>query len=269
MATPLPDDLKERSRINSHLDRFICLETWTPAMAAMLVSGITPTLGRTEIPDEALSLRDPSVEAHPRLIVEARKALEQWLDSEQDKIESGLSTEVPAAVDPIDFLSWAEEEYDQTPDTMKPAWLRYWLAFAGFQQYADAPLPAPTALVQRAVQLEGFAAVALSGAGSPSATPDSLPPRDEYVAKMVASIKRSRSVIAELIALALAKSDTPRNPGSVWKQLAAIAELDKPSGLKYMSPTLLHIAHKDSGWKPYTQEALTQFLARLRKRAGL
>jgi hypothetical protein len=152
-------DLKEREGLDRRLSAFLSLDSWTPAMGAMLVSGLAPAPGCLQVPPTAPALQDPSRIARPHLVADARNVMLLWGDDWQDSIECGLAAAVPDSMAPIDFLSWCSQEYEQQPEIRWPLWLRYWLMLAGFPSEAGVPSPVPPALVIRAADLEDFAAV--------------------------------------------------------------------------------------------------------------
>jgi hypothetical protein len=152
-------DLKEREGLDRRLSAFLSMDSWTPAMGAMLVSGLAPTPGCLQVPPTASALQDLSRIAQPHLVADARSVMLLWEDDWQDSIECGLAATEPDTMAPIDFLSWCSKEYEQMPEIRWPLWLRYWLMLAGFPSQAGVPTPVPPALVIRAADLEDFAAV--------------------------------------------------------------------------------------------------------------
>jgi hypothetical protein len=159
MNDSITREIDERHQINARLGRFCALEGWTPAMGAMLIAGLNPIPGCTEIPERCASLRDPSLPGEARAIRHARAALQEWIESSEEDVELGLVDKVPEQVTPTEFLLWSMEQYASSPDSSKPGWLPYWLSYAGWDSNGDAPRPAPPPLVVRAASLEGFAAV--------------------------------------------------------------------------------------------------------------
>ena len=280
IMTALPShDLKDRERINVILARYLDLSTWTPAMGAMLVCGVMPSAGGREIPESASPLRDPAGRLAPHGLPDARRVLEQWTADHQADVEDGLRTEVPSEIDPLEFLSWSMERYKMTPDAMKPTWLRYWLAFAGYDQDGEVPSPAPRDIIKRAADLEDFASVVSSKMADSQGPSHPKRPDDEYVENMAKLIRSSRHCIAGLIICALRQADTPRQPGSVYMQLLAMAKENKSASLRWREVSVrpnsepsrqdeevLVVPSNKGGWRDYDRSTLGSYLLRYSKR---
>lgn len=172
MHSSVSDEIKIRERINERLTAFCQHDTWTPAMGAMLISGVLPVQGCTEIPSSAASLRDPSMPATVDSLEEAHKVLKSWTES----FEEDEDPQPPPTVTPHDFLMWCSDSYGQWPDVFKPKWLRYVLGWAGWEQIGDVPAPAPSQLVAHAAERDVFASVVLSTTIDAAGTPEADKP---------------------------------------------------------------------------------------------
>lgn len=105
-------------QVNDIIERYLSMPTWTPAMGALLVNGVTPDDRCISIPINALGLDNTRLsERHPRLIA-AKKLLDLFLADEED----GQSA--PSEITPLDFYIWCDES---SVDTV---WLRHINALA-------------------------------------------------------------------------------------------------------------------------------------------
>jgi hypothetical protein len=100
--------------------------------------------------------------------------------------------------------------------------------------------------------------------------PKEAPKVPSYAQQLAAAIlgDTARSPIAKLIADAVLAADDPRKPASVWVQLCSIVRVQKPTSLKFVSDMELKQPSGKNGWKPYSQEALGQFLRRYKPETG-
>lgn len=234
-------------------------------MGALLIAGVIPVPGCTEIPESALDLRHPELAASQRSLSEARRALERWKEYWDAQTEWDSRTQTPVSLLPFDFLLWCLEDYEQVGDVWKPSWLRYWLAFTHMEPENGAPLPAPQRLVTRAAELEGFASVIRDKIASPgNVSPAShAPPVSTLTAKVIELIESDgRSTIKDLIIEALKTVDDPRNPGAIWVRLCNMAQSDKYPTIRYLDALTVEIPHGSAGWKKWGRSALTQYLRR-------
>ena len=103
------------TKINAIISKYLSMETWTPAMGAMLVCGIQAPLGCNEIPNKGVGLDDKTINSSNARFRKARSILEDWND-QNDR---------PLNVPPFDFLIWSQEEQIGTD------WLRLFLDLAG------------------------------------------------------------------------------------------------------------------------------------------
>lgn len=99
---------EEARRQNTTLTKYLPLETWTPAQAAMLVSGLCPDDECEEIPNMALGLDGIPASTNDRSLVNARNVLWIWRSRENP----------PERVKPIDFIVWCQTKGFDT------GWLR-------------------------------------------------------------------------------------------------------------------------------------------------
>ena len=85
---------------------FLELPTWTPAMGALLVSGITPPAGCTTIPNGGISLDNQPLNMATVQFENARKILNQW----NDWIEDEGCTMSHDSLTPYEFFIWCDQE---------------------------------------------------------------------------------------------------------------------------------------------------------------
>lgn len=260
--------IKERERINSHLDHFWSLATWTPAMGAMLVSGVAPAPNCTEISRSGADLRNPGTAATQRSLDDAERTLADWREYWEIRIEDGETLQIPSEIAPFDFLLWCWDEYQSRPDWVRPPWLRYWLAFTGMEVDGDAPLPAPTQIVSRAAELEAFATVWHSKATAAQPAPQEgsqpLSPLTLEVVKLIES--DGRSAIKHEIVKALKLANDPRNASAVWVHLCEMARSAKHPTLRYLDDATLKIPGSKKPWREYKRDTLELYLGRYVRR---
>lgn len=275
MSISAAEAIKERERINLVLREFYLLPTWTPAMGAMLISGVLPIVGSITVPDAdsgAPSLRNPAVPADWQSIKDAHRVLDHWIDSYLDREEgSEAAAAISVAVLPGDFLYWCDEEYENSPDWRKPKWIVHWEALIGYGRNFDSLLPpAPSELVSHAAELVSFASVVQVKLLQPEPTPKPevhLDDQDAYVKQMRLVILDSRSTISTLIVKAMASSGNPRSTQAVWAALRAMAENNTHGILKYVDNETVKIPTK-SGWQDYKYESFEQAFLRWKNSAA-
>jgi hypothetical protein len=277
MTNPATQDIKELERLHATLGGFLSQSSWTPAMGAQLVSGILPSGRSIKVPEDgAASLGNPAIPVGARELRDARNVLENWLDWDLDRREGDEDSEPASSVAPMDFLLWCTEEYESQQEWKKPGWLDYLSSFVSVRGPTDAPLPALPQLVARAAELEHVASFVRVEAGNPPSVTSQGSVKadpDNYLVRMTAvmlNAEDARSPIASLIVQALAASDNPKSPASVWAQLYQMAKSGRHPTLRLnVKRDLIEIPHETSGWKTYTRGALQQYLARYRRAAGL
>lgn len=270
MSNSNSDELQERERINATFKSFTGLDSWTPAMGALLVSGLVPAGRPHGIPVGAgaiCSVRNLAVAANEQEIQWARKVLENWLDGNvDDDDEASRLQALKAEIKPSEFLLWAMEDYDGSPAFMTPPWLDYLLALLEWKHQDNVPLPAPSSLVTRASALEKL--VPLNGIESTptKSIPQTVSSDDAtYVEQLSASLRRTvEPVLAKRIIEALGRSENPRVLKSVWTQLCKMAESKKYDDLKFDGEGEISIPAAGKMWKRYTRDALRQCLRKHR-----
>ncbi|MGF6533281.1 hypothetical protein P3T20_004081 [Paraburkholderia sp. GAS206C] len=107
MQKKTAQDLIEFSvQLHSSLRTYLEMDAWTPVMGAMLLAGIRPEPGCTEIPEEGgIGLDGTSIKgAGNTPFYEARKILQQWNDWCQDR---GCNL---TQMKPIEFIDWCVED---------------------------------------------------------------------------------------------------------------------------------------------------------------
>ena len=92
------------------LTKYLALETWTPLLACLLVSGFQPNIDVSEFPtDGILGLDNCFNLVNERLFVPVRLVLTRWNSREV----------APAKVRPAEFIKWCQSQKDINTD-----WLR-------------------------------------------------------------------------------------------------------------------------------------------------
>ncbi|ARV17632.1 hypothetical protein AEP_00672 [Curvibacter sp. AEP1-3] len=127
----------EGTQINDIIERYLSMATWTPAMGALLVSGVAPEGRCTEIPATARGLDNTILDKlNPRLQA-AQKLLDLYMDEDNDKAQ--LNSEVT----PLTFYVWCVESSIDT------VWLRCFDNLARITKHDDALSSAALANVMR------------------------------------------------------------------------------------------------------------------------
>lgn len=119
---------EEMRRQQTTLTKYLPLETWTPAQAAMLVSGLCPDDDCEEIPEWAKGLDGVPTAANDRRLIGARNVLRIWRSRENP----------PERVKPTDFIAWCKIKGFDTG----------WLRSIEQPEKVEQP-PVPTAAPQR------------------------------------------------------------------------------------------------------------------------
>lgn len=118
--TPAPRNLGEAivqgNRINARLLHFVRLKSWTPAMGALLISGIEPPLDCIDISVGGIGLDEKALHGSNARFQEARAILNSW------QAEKGAQS---LEIEPSDFLIWCVEK-DINSD-----WIRLMLELTG------------------------------------------------------------------------------------------------------------------------------------------
>jgi predicted DNA-binding transcriptional regulator AlpA len=115
----LAEAIVEGGKINTRLLDYFQMKAWTPAMGALLVCGIAPTLDCNEIPDGGVGLDEKPLHGSNGRFHEARRILREWHDSQEESGDQSLEIEPPC------FLTWCIKEDIDTE------WLRLFLELIG------------------------------------------------------------------------------------------------------------------------------------------
>ena len=133
----LGDLIVEGGKINSVVEKYLAMPTWTPAMGALLANGVVPEDRCTSVPSHARGLDNVKLEErHPRLIA-AQKLLDLFLADEED------GESMPSELTPLDFYIWCDESNVDT------VWLRHFNAVAGITKADEDLSSAAFALLTR------------------------------------------------------------------------------------------------------------------------
>lgn len=139
---PLSDDLAPKLQFteqfiaslqqNEYLKACLRLPAWTPAMAALLVSGIKAPLGCTDIPSEGEGIEGEVLAASNARFYLARAIFKEWredlIEYDENDVPCGLR-ESPAEISIVDFFIWCDESKIDTD------WLRL------IKEVAGCPVP--------------------------------------------------------------------------------------------------------------------------------
>jgi hypothetical protein len=263
-----PFDLNERVRLNELLDGYLDWPEWTPAVGAMLISGVRPPgMLCTAIPDIAPSLRSETTAANPRSLDEARKALKTWVEGQTEDSECTSEEALSMTVTLFDFFAWCEDEYGSRGDSFKPSWLDYWFGHIGWGGRDGIPRPAPRELVARAAKLELIELYLrqqvfvgqLPGGGEVFRTAE----EQARVDQMCTAVQlRSKLPFKRVLIKALRKASDPTDPKEVYDELFKFARQGAmPAHLRVESNTLIRFLQSKNKWVLYTTDALRQLLA--------
>ena len=120
---PQPGNLGEAivqgSRINARLLHYLKLKSWTPAMGALLISGIEPPPGCIDIPLDAIGLDERVLHAGHERFHKARSILDEWQQW------PGVADKQSLKNEPSDFLIWCVEK------NITSEWFRFMLELTG------------------------------------------------------------------------------------------------------------------------------------------
>lgn len=262
------DELNEYGRVNAVLEKFFQLPTWTPAMGAMLISGVLPGPASTDIPDVASQLKNPALPASDKQLRQARDALRSWVQDHSD--EDDETVQVPSQTSPLEYLIWCEESYGSTPNSMRPSWLNYFLALIQSPLKDGAPHPAPVHLVARALELERFAAVVRDTRNShaateaPSPAPEIFQVAAQTVRKNVVTKPGKANPIEREISIAQAESNDPFDALEVWACLSKMAKTGRYPKLVPLGDGRFQVP-TGKGLRVYTVDALRKFIGKPRR----
>lgn len=106
--TPQPRNLGEAivqgDRINARLLHYLKLKSWTPAMGALLISGIEPPPGCIVIPRGGIGLDERVLDAGHERFHKALSILDEW------QLWPGVADKQSLKIEPSDFLIWCVEK---------------------------------------------------------------------------------------------------------------------------------------------------------------
>lgn len=121
-SNSLTEVLVTGGQLNAKLLGFLRMKTWSPTMAALLVSGVEPPNGCEDIPDGGTGLDGKSLHASDGRLHDARRLLRAWNRWYEDEGEPPK----PQEFTPFEFLEWCTDEKGINGD-----WLRYMLELVG------------------------------------------------------------------------------------------------------------------------------------------
>lgn len=110
--------------INTRLLDYVKMKAWTPAMGALLISGIEPPLECKGIPIDGIGLDGEILNGNHQRFADAKRILEDWRYWEEDTPQT--------EVEPHIFLDWCADE------KFNSEWLRLFLDLIGHPD-SDAP----------------------------------------------------------------------------------------------------------------------------------
>jgi prophage regulatory protein len=124
----LAEMIMDGGDINARLLDYLHMPEWTPAMGALIVSGVAPEANCTEIPSEGIGLDGLPIQAASDRLVQARRFLTDWSYWAEDE------TDLASQVTPAQFLHWCQESRVETD------WLHLCLELCGQQDESKAAL---------------------------------------------------------------------------------------------------------------------------------
>ncbi|MEZ2309907.1 3'-5' exonuclease [Paraburkholderia sp. RCC_158] len=182
MPEPTPQErLAAMRRLYAVLKRYLDRPAWTPAEGALILSGLCPPTGCTELPRTATGLDDRPYEGDViDRMIKARDIMRTWDWHCEDYAEKGAVA--PNQVEPCDFIQWCVDTDIETD------WMRLILdVIHGGEAQTDRPELIPLAVLDYASQAEetlGVIHAALAGRddrgaalGTPVARPAEKTPR--------------------------------------------------------------------------------------------
>ena len=118
-ALNLADTIVQGSRINARLLHYTQLKSWTPAMGALLISGIEPPQDCIKISSGGIGLDERALHAGHERFHKARDILCEWHQGPDDAGNQSLE------IEPSDFLIWCIEK------DINSEWMRLMLELTG------------------------------------------------------------------------------------------------------------------------------------------
>lgn len=198
-----PKDLRKLGSVDAARSAAVRLDTWTVAMAAMLVCGIRPKDDATEVPESARCLENAMQRASGSQLYRARRVLEDWIDDHEEDLDGEVSG--ATRVTPMDFLFWCEDAFRGA--VHEPQMLHEFLAYVRPSFEAGVQKPAPHELTNHIVELEGLVS---------------------RVGKVSEPIHEFRGHLGSVLASAYAMAQGKKNLKSVFLALCELAQREKP-----------------------------------------
>lgn len=206
------------SQINNTLLHFLRMESWTPAMGALLISGVVPPTDATEIPESGDGLDGQPVLPGSGRLLDAKSALRDWHYSEEDSGEAHGRSEVT----PFDFLLWCQEDRRDSP------WLRLMVDIAGAQEKGSLNLTAGhVALMMTSTTYSPPNYLASS---TPRVPPIASAPQAQGTrpaltrADVIANARDLRGALAADIGSAVQKAEDPLSGKSIFQALLSMVK---------------------------------------------
>lgn len=126
----LGDAIVQGSLINDRLRYFLQMDTWTPAIGALLIAGIDAPQGSGAIPDQGVGLDGKSLHLGDSRLDGAHRILREWHEWQEDAGDQS------SEIEPVRFLNWCLKEEIDTE------WLRLFLELIGFSDDKSVDLTA-------------------------------------------------------------------------------------------------------------------------------
>lgn len=116
--------------INDQIFNHLEMKEWTPAVGAMLVSGINPPLGSPVIPEGGMGLDRIKLHTSDARFNQARRILRDWNEWKEDTQDPILN------VEPLSYLNWCLDE------NIKSEWFHLILELANMGEIGTVDLTA-------------------------------------------------------------------------------------------------------------------------------
>lgn len=126
----LADTIVQGGQVNDRLRYFLELKTWTPAMGALLISGIDAPQGCDAIPNQGVGLDGKPLHPGDSRFADAHRVLREWRDWQEDAGDQSSEME------PVRFLNWCLR------DEINTEWLSLFLELLGFSDGKSVDLTA-------------------------------------------------------------------------------------------------------------------------------
>ena len=115
----LAEAIVKGSTINARLVYFLKMQAWTPAMGALLISGIDAPLNCFEIPTEGIGLDEEHLNGQHQRFSEAKRIHNAWCYWDEDDPHT--------EIEPHFFLEWCLDE------RINSEWLQLFLDLLGYK----------------------------------------------------------------------------------------------------------------------------------------